>query len=363
MIRRMACTASRGYAPAAVSADSITASVPSMIAFATSLASARVGRGFSIIDSSICVAVMTGRPMMIRELDDLLLRNRHFLERELDAEVAARHHHAVGRAHDALDVLQRRVLLDLRDDEDRLGHQRAQLGDVGRAAHEAQREVVELLLDGERGVGAILLRDGRRGHVHAGKVDALVALDLATVHDARGDPRRIYVQHDELDEAIVHEYAITDVDVGRQRLVGNRHLVGPRLILRTEHDIRTLLEESRRGQRTDANSRPLQVAENGHRPAVLRRELAHDADGAGVLLVRAVREVDTGDVQARVHEAVDRLAAGRRGTERAHDLRARLIVRGHGHVRHAMGEFGGPGSTDAPATVADRTGRSATRGA
>jgi hypothetical protein len=32
------------------------------MAFATSLASARVGRGLLIIDSSICVAVMTGRP-------------------------------------------------------------------------------------------------------------------------------------------------------------------------------------------------------------------------------------------------------------------------------------------------------------
>ena len=38
-----------------------TASVPSKMALATSLASARVGRGFSIIDSSICVAVITGR--------------------------------------------------------------------------------------------------------------------------------------------------------------------------------------------------------------------------------------------------------------------------------------------------------------
>src|SRR6476661_5353171 len=53
-------TVSRGYLPLAVSAESITASEPSRIAFATSLASARVGRGFSIIDSSICVAVITG---------------------------------------------------------------------------------------------------------------------------------------------------------------------------------------------------------------------------------------------------------------------------------------------------------------
>ena len=41
----MARTASRGYSPTAVSADSMTASVPSRIAFATSEASARVGRG------------------------------------------------------------------------------------------------------------------------------------------------------------------------------------------------------------------------------------------------------------------------------------------------------------------------------
>ena len=62
MIRSIACTASTGYCPIAVSADSITASVPSRIAFATSDASARVGRGACTIDSSICVAVITGLP-------------------------------------------------------------------------------------------------------------------------------------------------------------------------------------------------------------------------------------------------------------------------------------------------------------
>src|SRR5574341_1224258 len=59
-MRAMMATASRGYLPAAVSAESMTASVPSKMALATSEASARVGRGFSIMDSSIWVAVMTG---------------------------------------------------------------------------------------------------------------------------------------------------------------------------------------------------------------------------------------------------------------------------------------------------------------
>mmetsp|Transcript_5815 Transcript_5815/g.11871 ORF Transcript_5815/g.11871 Transcript_5815/m.11871 type:complete len:370 (+) Transcript_5815:257-1366(+) len=55
-------TASPAKFPFAVSPESITASVPSSTALATSVASARVGRGLQHIDSSICVAVITGLP-------------------------------------------------------------------------------------------------------------------------------------------------------------------------------------------------------------------------------------------------------------------------------------------------------------
>ena len=50
----------------AVSALSITASVPSQMALATSDASARVGRGLVVIDSSICVAVMESFPYVLQ---------------------------------------------------------------------------------------------------------------------------------------------------------------------------------------------------------------------------------------------------------------------------------------------------------
>ena len=55
-------TASSGNLPIADSPESMTQSVPSSIALATSVASARVGRRLETIDSSICVAVMTGFP-------------------------------------------------------------------------------------------------------------------------------------------------------------------------------------------------------------------------------------------------------------------------------------------------------------
>ena len=49
----------------AVSPESMTQSVPSNTALATSDVSARVGRGLLIIESSICVAVTTGLPAML----------------------------------------------------------------------------------------------------------------------------------------------------------------------------------------------------------------------------------------------------------------------------------------------------------
>ena len=61
-------TDSTGYFPAAVSPESIIASVPSNIALATSVVSALVGLGFLIIESNICVAVITGFPSMLHVL-------------------------------------------------------------------------------------------------------------------------------------------------------------------------------------------------------------------------------------------------------------------------------------------------------
>merc|ERR1719187_2470060 len=54
--RLMVSTQATGKSPLAVSPDSITQSAPSITAFATSLASALVGRGLVTMDSRSCVA-------------------------------------------------------------------------------------------------------------------------------------------------------------------------------------------------------------------------------------------------------------------------------------------------------------------
>ena len=62
MIDACIATLSTGYCPFALSPLSITQSAPSRTAFVTSATSARVGRGFFCILSSICVATTTGFP-------------------------------------------------------------------------------------------------------------------------------------------------------------------------------------------------------------------------------------------------------------------------------------------------------------
>ena len=92
------------------------ASAPSRIALATSVASARVGRGDSCMLSSICVAMITGRWKLMARGDDPLLLDRHLGHVDLHAQVAAGDHHDVGVRDDLVEPLERLAFFDLRDD-------------------------------------------------------------------------------------------------------------------------------------------------------------------------------------------------------------------------------------------------------
>ena len=151
-IRSIVRTASTGYAPTAVSPESITADVPSRIAFATSLASARVGSACSIIDSSICVAVITGLPASRQRRMIRFCSSGTVAGADLDAEVAAGDHHRVGLVEDVVERVDRLGLLDLRDHAARRAGCRdelPQLADVVGRADERERDVVDPELERE----------------------------------------------------------------------------------------------------------------------------------------------------------------------------------------------------------------------
>jgi hypothetical protein len=93
--------------------------------------------------------------------DDLLLDVRHVLERHVDAEVAARDHHRVDLGQDARQVVDDLVPLELGDDGQVGGgfvpQELAHLVDIGRRAHERDRDVVDPVAQPEVQVLAILV--------------------------------------------------------------------------------------------------------------------------------------------------------------------------------------------------------------
>ena len=190
MIRSIVRTAPIGCAPTEVSPDSITASAPSSTALATSEASARVGREFTIIDSSIWVATMTG-----------LLRSRAAWIARFCTSGTCSSGSSTPRSPRATMMpskastmasrsLDRLGLLQLGDDRDLdvlLAHDLAhQLGVVGRA-DEGQRDEVDAQLQGEAQVLLVLVRQRRDAHGDAGQGQALVVRHRAALDDEADD--------------------------------------------------------------------------------------------------------------------------------------------------------------------------------
>ena len=93
-------TASSGNLPIADSPESMTQSVPSRIALATSVASARVGR--RLVDHRLEHLCGSDHRFAgeIRLRDELFLRVRDFFDWHLHPEIAARHHDAIGGGED-----------------------------------------------------------------------------------------------------------------------------------------------------------------------------------------------------------------------------------------------------------------------
>ena len=125
-----------------------------------------------------------GHAEVERAPDELLLDDRHFLERQLNPEIAAGDHHGIGRPRHVVEVVDGGPGLDLRDDRQRRGaRQRAQLADVVGPSDEGLCQVVGAQRRHARGAPTVLLGQGRareavRRHAHSGMWP-----DRASAHD------------------------------------------------------------------------------------------------------------------------------------------------------------------------------------
>ena len=128
---------------------------------------------------------------------------------------------------------------------------------------------------------------------------------------------------------VVDENSIADVHVVGEMIVRDRDLAFAFETFVHENEILALLDVDRAGDVAHANARALQVAKDGDRTIELFRDAANHLDRLGVLRMRAVREVEAGDVHARIDQPADALIGRARGTKRADDLGARDVRGAH----------------------------------
>ena len=133
--------------------------------------------------SSICVATITGLPAARQARVSRFWIGGTCCTGSSTPEVAARHHDAVRGLEDRGEGLDRRRLLDLRQDRRAPVGELARLEDVARPLHEGERQPVDAELAGELEVLLVLVRQRRQRQHHVGDVDALAVRDLAADDD------------------------------------------------------------------------------------------------------------------------------------------------------------------------------------
>ena len=102
------------------------------------------------------------------------------------------------------------------------------------------------------------------------------------------------------DEAVVDQHVVA----GPQHLADHRgrdrQLAVDRDLLADDEDLFVLQQHARRGQVADPELRSLQIGDQRERLADLFLHLAHDACAGGVIVLRAVREVQADRVDSRL---------------------------------------------------------------
>ena len=142
------------------------------MAFATSEISARVGRGLTIMLSSIWVAVTMGLPKE-KERSMMSFWMRQLGEVDLNAQVTTGHHDGIGCGEDAVDVVHTLAVLDFGNDTDVgivLIEQVADVVHILCGAHKGSSDEVKAVLHAKDDVLAVFLAqvrawtDARRAH-------------------------------------------------------------------------------------------------------------------------------------------------------------------------------------------------------
>ena len=261
---------------------------------------------------------------------DLLLRHRHFLRLHLHAQVTARDHDPVAVVEDALQIVQGLGLLDLGHAGGAPVHDPLQLGHVLGLLHEAEGHPVDAEAQGEGQVLAVLGRQGRDRNDRFRHRHALAVRQLGAALDRDVGPFVRAFPDPQADAPVVDQQQHPCAQGLKDFRVRHLH---PRLVARLRvqieaHPVARLDGDLDIGEPAQPQLRPLQVGQNAQR--AFQRDLgaAHGLEGGGVVLVRAMAEVQAEDVHPGLGQRLDGRGRTARGSKGRDDARAAGSVHG-----------------------------------
>ncbi len=179
----------------------------------------------------------------------------------------------------------------------------------------------------KRKLQVFLVFFGKRWNLNrdAGKVDALVLAKHAAVHDGALHLVAVDGIHDQLDQAVGEQDACARLKVLSQRSEDGAHaLGGPFGHMRRDGDALARLQQDRLVvlQLGGTDLGALQVSQDTERTPDIDRDLAHHADQVGLLLVRAMREVQPDHIQAGMDQLAEDIFRATGWAEGGNDLGA-----------------------------------------
>ena len=148
-----------------------------------------------------------------------LLNHGDAFDRDLNAQIAPRHHDAVGGPEDCFDVVEGLGSFDLGDDEWIVAQCSGGLPDLGHVVdrrHEGLADGIDPLSEGKLEALAIPFREGADAEVHSRQVDALAGSQFSAGQYAGEDVRPVDAEHFELDGSVGEEDPIPWTQHGSQ---------------------------------------------------------------------------------------------------------------------------------------------------
>ena len=255
---------------------------------------------------------MTGRADAQTGFHDAALDDGQFFVGNFNAQIAARHHDAVGFAHDGFQIFDRLLILDLGDDK-RMRFaflkQFAELEQIARLADERERDEIHAEFEAELHVLDVLGRERGQADLDAGQVDVAAAAERAGGEHFALDLVAGLGEHLHLNRAVVNQHHVADADVVDKILVVHVHGMFLQVVFAADGEGEFLagLQIQRHADVAGADGRALRVHHDADELPARCGFGADVRDHAAHPVMRRVRHVQAENIDARVHQLADHL--------------------------------------------------------